>query len=148
MALDKAALKSALEHFFGNLPNPCTHAACAQAWASTMQSYAAAVVPPTTTAASAAAALASSLATAFAGGAAAAAMDVAFQAFAATLGAGMTPAFVAVPPASPVGWPALTAPPFPASHAAAAARISDALDLWMKTGTATPAIGGPPAPWS
>lgn len=148
MALSKASLKSALEAFFGNLPSPCTHAACAQEWADALEDYASDVVPPSSAAAAAGAALQAALAAAFATPAAAAAMDAAFQTFATTLGAGMAPAFVATPPATPVGWPTLMLPPFETTHAGAAQKMADAIDAWMKTGTAVPSGGGAAAPWS
>jgi hypothetical protein len=75
-------------------------------------------------------------------------MDAAFQAFGAAVGLGMAPAFVAVPPPAPVGFASLFAKPYQTSAAAAAAHLTPAIDAWMRTGTATPAIGGSPIPWS
>lgn len=122
---------------------------CAQAWADAVRDYAATVVPPSTAVAAAGLTLASQLTSAFAlRPSAASAMDVAFTAFAATLGAGMAPAFVAVPPPAPVGFASLFAKPFQATSAAAASHVATVLDTWMRTGTATPAAGGGPSPWA
>jgi hypothetical protein len=75
-------------------------------------------------------------------------MDAAMTAFAATVGAGMAPAFVAVPPPAPVNFALLFAEPYPATAAEFGQRVGSAIDVWMRTGTATPAIGGAPIPWS
>jgi hypothetical protein len=127
---------------------PATAAECAQAWADAVQSYAAAVVPPSTTAAAAGSALAGALVAGFAPPDASAAMSAAFTAFAATLGGGMAPAFVAVPPPSPCDFASLFAGPKPATHAEAGLAIATLIDTWMRTGTATPASGGAAVPWS
>ena len=146
MPLVAATLEADLEALFAEPPG--TTAECAQAWGDAASSYASGVVPPSTTVAAAAATLAGALTSAFAAPNAATPMDAAFTAFATTVGAGMAPAFVAAPPPSPVGFATLFAPPFPETHAEAANKFATALDVWMKTGTATPALGGPPVPWS
>ncbi len=93
--------------------------------------------------------LAASLASAFAAPAGAgAALDIAFQAFAVTVGAGMLPAFVATPPPSPPGFTSATAGPHPLTHAIAAATYAALIDVWARTGTAVPSGGGPVVPWS
>lgn len=125
-----------------------TIAACAQAWADAMKSYASAVVPASATVNAAATTLKTALEGAFAQPAAAPAMETAFAAFAATVGTGMAPAFVAVPPPAPVGFAALFAGTFPASHAAAATALSAKINTWMKTGTSTPSGGGSPTAWT
>ena len=76
-------------------------------WADVLEDYFANVVPASTAVSAAAGTLATALAAAFAlssGGGAA--MDLAFQAFAATVGVGMGPAFVATPPPSAPGFAA------------------------------------------
>lgn len=113
-----------------------------------MQGYAAAIIPASTTISAAASTLSGALNTAFATEAAAAAMESAFAAFAVTVGGGMAPAFVATPPPAPVGFATLLVPPFPETHEAGATAMKNAIDAWMKTGTATPSGGGSPVPWS
>ena len=142
MSLDAAGLESDLSSFFGGVP--ATLALCAAEWADAMESYSSGVLPASTTVSAAAA----TLETALAAITTMAEVDVAFQAFAVTVGAGMLPAFVAVPPPAPPGFVAGVAPPFPATHAAAATKWKDIIDAWMKTGTATPAAGGAPINWS
>jgi hypothetical protein len=63
-------------------------------------------------------------------------VDAAFAAFAATVGLGMAPAFVAVPPAAPLGVAVLLTAPQP-THAAAAALFATTIDSWFRTGSAT-----------
>ena len=125
-----------------------TIADCAKLWADALGDYFAAVVPPSTTAAAAKATLQTALAGAFAAPAAAPLMDTAMTAFAGALGAGMAPAFVAVPPPAPVGWALLFSPPYPNTAASAASKIASRIETWARTGTATPSAGGSPTPWS
>lgn len=125
-----------------------TIADCAQLWANAIQSYAAPVAPPSATVAAAGALLATQLAAAFGLPAAASAMDAAMTSFAATVGAGMAPAFVAVPPPAPVNFALLFAEPYPTTAAEFGQRVGSAIDAWMRTGTATPALGGAPIPWT
>lgn len=146
MPLDAPGLEADLEELFAE--PPATVAECADAWAAAVGAYASGVVPASATVAAAQAALAGALLSAFQTPAAAAPMEAAFTAFATTVGAGMAPAFVATPPPSPVGIATLSAPPHPETHAAAANKYATAIDVWMKTGTATPSVGGAPVPWS
>jgi hypothetical protein len=140
-------LEADLEDFFGDLPN--SFALAAAEWAAIFQSYSSGVIPASTTVPTAASALESALATAFQGPQpVGAVVDAAFQTFAATVGSGMAPAFVAVPPPSPPGFVANLLPPFPPTHALAAAKWRNVLDVWMRTGTATPSGGGAPVNWS
>jgi hypothetical protein len=146
MPLALPALQSALEVLFAEPPP--TGAGCADAWAAAMLDHAAGVVPPSATVGVASDALAAALAAAFATPAAATAVDAAFAAFAAQVGAGMAPAYTAVPPPVPLGLAALLAAPSP-SHAAAAAAFAAHIDMWLRTGTAT--LAAPPftvVPWS
>jgi len=123
--------------------------AAAKAWATAVDAYASAVIPPSTAAAAAKSAMQGALTGMSAPGAAAVAFPGAFSAYAATLGGGMAPAFIAVPPPAPL----VLAPVFilgmtgaPAS--AVVAMMASIIDVWFKTGTATPAAGGSPVPWS
>lgn len=125
-----------------------TIADCAKQWSDAVQAYAVGIVPPSTTVAVAAGALQGQLTSAFATLAAAPLMDQAFTAFALAVGGGMAPAFVAVPPPAPLGFATLFAEPYPSTAEAFAERMGTAIDLWMRTGTATPSIGGSPVPWS
>ncbi len=156
MPLNPSGLQSTLASFFASPPVvvagdvvdlAASRSACASQWASAMQSYAAAVLPASTTVAAAAATLSSSLAAAFALPSATAAVDAAFQAFAATVGSGMAPAFVAVPPPLPPGFVTFVATTR-ASHALGASDCKTLIDTWLRTGTATPSGGGAPVNWS
>lgn len=145
MPLNIAGLQSALSSQFANPAS--SSSGCAQQWADAMTQYAAAVVPPSLTVSAAGSALAASLVVAFATPAAAPGMESAFAAFAASVGAGMAPAFVGAPPPRPVGFASQFLLPSP-THAAAAASIAALIDGWARSGTATPALGGPPIPWT
>jgi hypothetical protein len=78
-------------------------------------------------------------------------METAFKTFAAAVGLGMKSTvpipFTAVPPAGKVGFASVLAEPATTEEAATAA--SDAIDAWMKTGTATPDAppGSAATPW-
>lgn len=133
MPLATPILQSALEQLFAE--PPLLVAECAEAWAQAMADYAAGVVPPSTTVSAAAASLATALAAAFATPVAAPGVDAAFTAFAATVSAGMLPAFAGTPPPAPLGIAALLAASQP-THAAAAAAFSAQIDLWMRSGSA------------
>ncbi len=147
MALDTTGLESDLEALFVNPSIDAT--TLAGQWADTMEDYTTGVVPTSTTVTAAAATLKTALTPLFGSTApAAAAMDTAFQAFAVTVGVGMLPAFVATPPPLPPGFVAGLLPPFPATHATAAAKWKTIIDNWMRTGTAVPSGGGPSVPWS
>jgi hypothetical protein len=146
MPLVKSTLKAALLDTFTNF-GP-TIPECAAKWADAIAAYFSPVVPSSTSVAAAKATLQSSLAAAFALPSAATAMDTACTAFAVTVGAGMAPTFVAVPPPLQVGWALLFAEPYPASADAAAEKIATTIDTWARTGTAMPSIGGSPSPWS
>jgi hypothetical protein len=112
-----------------------------------MESYAAGVVPASTAVPAAAGTLESALVGAFGGTTAPADLEGAFLAFATAVGAGMAPAFVAVPPPAPVGFAAqLTTNQ--ATKSAAASAFASSIDTWMRTGTATPSGGGAPVNWS
>ena len=74
-------------------------------------------------------------------------MELAFTTFAATMAAGMAPAFVGTPPPAPVGFSALLTTNQP-SKAVASAAWASAIEAWMITGTAVPSGGGSPVNWS
>lgn len=146
MPLAAAGLQADLETLFGSGPD--TAAQAAQEWADAVQAYFAGVIPSSLTVAAAATTLAGALTSAFsASSGAAAAMESAFSAFAATVGGGMAPAFVATPPPGPVGFSSLLSTN-QATQAAAAQAWASAIDTWAKTGTATPSAGGSPVNWS
>lgn len=145
MALNLPALEAGLESVASS--PPATSAQCAEAWADAIESYTLLVVPTSTTVSVAAIALASDLLSAFDSGDAPPTMELALAQFATTVGGGMA-GFTATPPPGPVGFAAEFAPPFPATHAAAAASVGALIDTWMRTGTATPSGGGAPVNWS
>lgn len=146
MPLVPATLQSQLESLFAGPPE--THAECAQAWTSAVEAYAAAIVPASTAVTAACSTLSAALASAFqVENGAVPLMEAAFLAFGATVGGGMAPAFVAAPPAGPVGFAGHFADTYD-SHADAASGIADLIDTWMKTGTATPSVGGSAVNWS
>lgn len=145
MPLATSGLHDALADIFAHPPGSAADAA--HAWARAVQAYFAGVTPPSTTVSAAAAALEPQLLAAFVSPAAPPLLEVALQAFALLVGTGMLPAFVAVPPPAPVGFALLAVPPFPPTQAIAVAAWTTKIDAWARTGTATPALGGPPVPW-
>lgn len=152
MAVDTTALKDGLVDLFSNPPSGGSAVeAAAQAWSDVMVAYAGDVVPASTTVSAAGSALKTALQSAFVLAPAPTVlvdMETAFAAFAATVGAGMAPAFTATPPPNPVGFAALGAPPFPSDTNSAAEIWKTRIDTWFKTGTATPSGGGSPVNWS
>lgn len=141
MPLIQSTLRESLQSLFTNPPTgESAKSAAAAAWASAMSAYTAPVVPPSTTVAAAAATLQTTLLAAFSGEVSGilGQMEVAFAAFAATVGTGMAPAFVATPPVGPVGFAALTNQ---ATQAVAAQEWANKIDTWMKTAIATPPSG-------
>lgn len=146
MPLNPAGLQSALETLFAE--PPLTASECAQAWADAVGDYAAGIIPASTTVPAATTALMAALQAAFESPAAPTDFDLAFTAFATTVGAGMLPAFSAEPPPLPLGVATLLATSSP-THAAAAASFASLIDVWFKTGVATLVL--PPntaVPWS
>jgi len=135
MPLNKAALQTSLTNLMTT--HGATTLACAGLWASAFGSYASGVVPSSTTVSAAQTTLQAALAAAFATPSALAAMDAAFTAAAATIAGGMAPTYTGVPPPAPIGWAVLLAAPYPATAAAAAAKVATAIDTWMRTGSAT-----------
>jgi hypothetical protein len=147
MPLDASTLAASLADVARNPGD--TIPACASAWAQAIGGYASSVLPASTTVSTAQVTLESALAGAFASPAAAPLMEVAMLAFGATVGIGMLPAFVAVPPAVPVGFVTFfaTQPP-PSTHEEAGAQLAALIDTWMRTGTANTVIPTTPVPWS
>lgn len=158
MVLDPLLLESKLREFMdesysGFVGWPANDAEAAQAWGDAIDAYVTGITPVSTTVAAAKAALVLGLSGLSAPGAAVALLDASFAAYAATVGGGMAPAFVAVPPLpgtftlalSPVlvanAVPGVTGP-------VAVAALAACIDLWFRTGTATPSGGGPPVPWA
>jgi hypothetical protein len=146
MPLSSATLESRLRDTFEH-PGATT-ADCSAKWAAAIGTYFAAIAPPSSTQAAARAALQTQLAASFALPNAIPSMTTALTTYVVALGAGMAPAFVAVPPPVPFAWVALLAPPYPETGALAAKKIASALDTWARTGTATSSSGGAPIPWS
>lgn len=124
----------------GNYPG--SRAAAAAHWALAMAAYASAIVPPTTTLPVARIGLEAALLTAFGAVDAAASMETAFAAFAAQLALGMAPAYAAVQPPGDVGFAALFTLPRPSTRQEGVERVANAIDAWMRTGTAT--LAAPP----
>lgn len=145
MPLNPTQLKADLQSLFA--AGAGTEAAAASAWASAMGTYATAIVPASTAVAAASAAMVGGLSGFNVAGAAAGKLEAAFATFAASVGTGMAPAFVATPPAGIVGFASLFGSTY-ATHNAAATAIGNAIDSWMRTGTATPSGGGSPIAWS
>ncbi|NRA02909.1 MAG: hypothetical protein HRU00_09940 [Myxococcales bacterium] len=119
-------------------------------WGDAMDDYAAGVVPVCSTVSAAIATLKGAMDTAFQNTVKAttvSALEAAFAAFGVTIGGGMAPAFTAVPPPGTVGFSGLMASD-QSSQADMAEDWADAIDTWMKTGTATPSGGGSPINWS
>jgi hypothetical protein len=149
MALNTAGLQGDLLALFAN-PSPDV-TALAEQWRAAMVAYASGIVPPSLNVTTAGATLKSTLIGIFGttGVAQGAAMDAAFAAFAVSVAAGMLPTYTGVPPASPPGFVANLAPPFPTTHAAAVTKWAGILDTWMRTGTAV--LVAPPngvLPWT
>jgi hypothetical protein len=148
MALDITSLKTSPGlPGAGGADYPATRAACAAAWADAAEAWASAIVPASSAVSAAAATLETALNAAFGSGTVAADMETAFLAFATTVGGGMA-GFVPTPPPAPVGFSALFALAHPATRQEGVDRFADAIDTWMRTGTATPSGGGSPVNWS
>jgi len=150
MPLIRNNLSSSFESFFASPPD--TAAQCAQEWASAMRDYTLSISPPSTTVAAASLVLASTLASIFQtsvnASATASAMEGAWAIFAASVGAGMSPSFVATPPPGLVGFLVLFNATPPSTHAEAAERFSSRIDTWIRTGTAVASGGGGVINWS
>lgn len=142
MALNPTGAKTTLGNLFANPVGD--EASARSSWKSAIQTLTAAVVPASTTVAAAAATFETAITGFNAPSAAQASLEAALVTFAATVGTGMAPAFVATPPVAPVGLS------FPTEDNAqdAADAIIDTINTWLKTGTAVPSGGGPPVNWS
>lgn len=129
---------------------PVSVEAAAGEWAEAVGAWTEAVVPFCAPPAHQAAvsALRSALISAFASPSAAGPMDQAFIAFAAALGAGMAPSFVAAAPTAGPGFDGLFSLRPADTREEGVARVAQLLSAWIATGTATPLAGGPPIPWS
>ena len=127
---------------------PVDTLAVANAWGEAVDIYAKAVIPAST-AVGAKEAFIAVMVPASAPGAWLIAFPLACTAYAVALGAGMLPAFVAVPPPAPlVIASAIALGLAKGSGEDWAKEMANLINLWMKTGTATPSGGGPPVPWS
>ncbi len=133
MALVKSTLAAALKNIADNPPT--SHAQAASQWANAIVSYASSVTPPSTTVSTGQSALQGVFTTAFASNDAAPSMETAMADFGATIAGGMAP-FVAVPPVGSIGFAGLWSGTTDDTQAAAD-ELAEAIDDWMKTGTAT-----------
>jgi len=146
MPLVLSSLSSGLQSVFAS--PPATAAACANGWASAVQSWATGIVPPSAAVSGAVSTLQGALSSAFGSPNCAPALESAFAAFAVTVGGGMV-GYAPTPPPAPVGFASQFAGPKPATAAAAASAIASLVDAWAKTGLST--LIAPPntvLPWS
>ena len=138
MAFDKS-----FEGYMGAVPdNETAKARATTAWSNALEKACENIVPASTNVSAAKAAMVTVLNGSYSDNSGTTFLS-AFTAFASTLATGMLPSFVAVPP------------PLPPILSSSATNILDAIDEfanaivnWLQTGTATPALGGPPVNWS
>lgn len=137
MPLVKDTLQTGLVELFEDPPD--TAAGCAQAWANAVADYTTAIFPTSTTVSVASNTLFSALTVTFQtsldAAITAAQMELAFAAFATTVGTGMA-GYTATPPAGQVGFLTLFGTP-ESTVESAAIKFADAIDAWIRTGTAT-----------
>lgn len=119
----------------------------AENWGNIIQRYSAGVIPASTTISSAIETLKSELLVDFQSDNAASSMETAFLNFATTVASGMSPAFVGTQPIGSIGFADLFLLK-PETHSEGAQNFADAIDMWMKTGTAVPSTGGAVINWS
>lgn len=150
MPLIQSNLEDALTSFFEDPPE--TAPLCAEQWADAMKNYVLPIVPPSTTAEPASLALSAALTpifeTSLSASVTAIGMETAWLAFATSLGLGMAPAWVATPPPGLIGFLSLFTAPPPLTHREAAANFSNAIHIWMLTGTAVNSSSGATVSWS
>lgn len=147
MAVSKSTLQSQLETLFSSPPvGDSARSTAAQAWADAMKAYADSVVPASTTVSSAAKSLKTDLESSFSGDVFSiiSDMETHFATFAATVGGGMA-GFAAVPPPGLVGFASVSNQ---SSSSVAAVTWAEKIDVWFRTGTATPTSGGSTVNWS
>jgi hypothetical protein len=121
----------------------------ADKWSTAVNNYASAVVPASTTAAQAKTAMQAALTGMSAPGAALVQLPTSFTVYATTLAVGMAPTYVGTPPPAPIILtPAFTIGSAGGSAADVIQQLVLIIDLWFRTGTATPSAGGAPIPWS
>jgi|SRR5687767_1305186 len=129
----------------GEAQYPDTTAACAHAWADAVHAFAQGIVPLSGAVAIAAGALEVALVGAFLAASPTAvvnALEAAFAQFAITVGGGMA-GYAPTPPPGLIGFSMLFTPPFPETRQEGVNRVANAIDTWMRTGSAT--LIGPPA---
>lgn len=119
----------------GGADYPLTRLACAQAWASAAEAWAAGIVPISTTVTAAATALSASLDSAFGSETVAASMESAFLTFATAVGVGMV-GYVPVPPPASIGFSTLFSTNS-STRQAGVDKVANAIDVWMRTGVST-----------
>ncbi len=140
-----ASLSSDLEAVFSNPGS--SESDVADGWSDAISAYALGVVPASIGHVAAKAAFRAALEGFGAPGASVAALQAGLTAFAAQIGLGMAPAFVATPPAGPCPLESMNTDR-PATHALAAGNVTSIIDSWFRSGTAVPSGGGSPVPWS
>lgn len=128
---------------------PSSVAQAAQNWAGVINDYAQLVTPPSATASAAEQALVGVLAAASGQDAWLAAFPAALTAYAAALGGGMAPAYVATPPPVPIQLdPAIQLGANGAEAAVVAPILATIIDLWFKTGIAVSVPAGVSSSWA
>ena len=157
MALVAASLVGNLSGIFES--PPLTVEGCAEAWAEAMFSYSALLTPPVSPPVAAQAALTTQLVSIFSAATsapvdpnvAALRMEEAWYTFAVSLGAGMLPPFTASPANIPllggVGFSTLFEER-PDTTLEAAQNVGNAIDSWMRTGTAVNSTTSVTVPWT
>jgi hypothetical protein len=156
MPLIKSNLKSSIREIndteytdFKGFPSNTIEVA--DAWSGIIDSYASKVIPTSTTASAAKAALYGQLLTISSEAANAfLVLQAGITSYAVALAGGMAGAgFVGVPPPAPLILTPVSAIGLAGGSAEACAEaMSSILDIWFKTGSATPVAGGPPIFWT
>jgi hypothetical protein len=133
---------------------PLSEVDAAARWADAIETFTAALVPVTTTGAVARTALQAGLLGMSAPGAGIVIFNAAFAAWATSIVVGMLPAFVGTPPPLPIAATGITFATLFADGVAGSSAFSrcnamtQIINTWVRTGTATPSGGGSAVPWS
>lgn len=134
--------------FSGHEGFPKTNNEAASRWASAFDVYASQVIPASVSSSVAKAAMRVAL-TGLINSANPASLEIGMNAYATALAVGMAPVFVAIPPPAPLVLTSAFAIGLAEGSAVDVANsMASLIDVWMKTGTATPSVGGSPIPWS